>query len=516
MKPQSNPFQYQVSWLRRIKKAKGRVLIVGPTGSGKTVVAATLIKAAVKAGKRVLFLAHRRELIAQCVQRLEDAGVVCVGVILAGAPADSGQPVQVASVQTLMRKTPGRFDIIIVDEAHHAAAKSYLRILQANPAAKVYGLTATPTRLDNKPLNDIFDTLVQSAPISKLIEAGAIAKPLVYSKPALDLREILNRGGDYARRPLSARVNTQELLGDLVEHYERYADKRPTVVYAVDLAHAEAITKRFRQAGHTASLLTAQTPVRQRAALLSRLSKHKLRVLVNVEVLTEGWDCKAAKCCILARPTQSETLIRQMCGRILRPDGTQPIILDHAGNFHGRALPYEDVDWVHVFKNGCSPPVKHGELQTRSKQCPECDSACGFGCRTCTFCGHIFWKRTPPIEVAGWLRRVNSTHEELKKKALKLLRKKWSHAETGATLGLSYSVISRWAKEAGIPTLPPGHAKPPKVRKAAVARIKAHEDLGVIADHYKVSIGTLIKWMSKEGITMKEHNAQRKAAKAAK
>lgn len=458
---------YQKKWLQRIRKAPGRVLVVGPTGAGKTVVAVSLIGEARLKRKRVLFLAHRTELVNQCVSRLRDAGIEDVGVIQADTTPDPGQPVQVASVQTLARRPElmTGYDVVIIDEAHHATSPTYRKILDVNDGAKVYGLTATPRRLDGKPLSDLFDSVAQSEPVSKLIEIGALNHPRVFSVSA-DLVDIKTRGGDYAREDLSRAFNTNQLLGDAVAHWERFAEGRPTVVYSVDVAHAEATVARFRAAGHRAQLITGETPGDERATILRGLNTGDVQIVVNVEVLTEGWDCPDVSCAVILRPTMSETLAFQMAGRAMRrnPKWPHAIILDHAGNYILHGLPSEDRDYSDVLTEGQVSQRRHGDNAARSKSCPECGSEVSFGSRVCGFCEHEFWIAGPPPEAEGWLVEVSASKrgksDAVRNDALRRLLDGENANDIATEIGASQSAIWTWAKNAGLTPIGKGrHTK---------------------------------------------------------
>jgi len=404
---------YELEWTQRIKASKSkRVLIVGPTGCGKTVVAVSLIRSAIQQGKRVLFLAHRKELINQARQRLIEHGVnpVSVGIIRSTEPENRAAKIQVASVQTLVRRKMPPADVVFVDEAHHAASVTYLKILRHYPKARVFGLTATPYRLDGKPLGKLFDVIVESVKPSKLIEAGWINRPRVWTVPPeerANLEGVKTTAGDFNVGQLGAVSNKKSLVGSIVDHWNRLAEGLPTVCYAVSVAHAEHIAKSFRRAKVKAAVLSGETPGDKRAELLRMLKDGELQVLVNCMVLTEGWDCPEARCAIVARATMSQPLWFQMCGRIMRPGDRPPIVLDHAGNALWLPLPGEDIDFsleTAIRKKG---PVRGA----KEKTCPECGNRLFLGCRVCSSCGFEFWTGEPPEEVQGELRETDGSHK---------------------------------------------------------------------------------------------------------
>ena len=353
-----DPRPYQSAAIARLRQnfARGvrRQLLVAPTGAGKTTIAAIMIDAARRKQKRIWFLAHRKELIDQCSARLDDHGVDH-GVIQSGHyRLKPWLAVQIVSVQTVVRK--GRLqsleapDLIIVDEAHRAAAKSYLDVFAAYPDAAVIGLTATPWRLDGKPLGDRFDDLVLVAKPQELIDLGFLLSPRVFAPHVPDLAGIKKSGSDYQKSALADRVNNATITGDIVTHYQRLIEPTANpcaVAFAVNVAHSMAIRDKFCEAGISAAHLDAQTHPRERNAILADLKRGTLRVVCNCEILTEGWDLPELGGVILARPTKSVALYLQMAGRGMRPfEGkTGWILLDHAGCVYEHGFPQDDREY---------------------------------------------------------------------------------------------------------------------------------------------------------------------------
>jgi superfamily II DNA or RNA helicase len=292
---------YQVDAVTRIEGtiAAGvrRLVLVLPTGGGKTTIAGSLILRAVERGQRVLFLAHRRELIVQAYQRLLDMGlsVEQVGIVMASdRRRRPGAAVQIASIDTLRRRARPLADVVFVDECHRALAASYREIATDYPDASHLGLTATPYRADGKGLGDAYDELITVATPRQLIGEGYLVEPRVFTVPPSqrpNLTGIRVARGDYAARDLDEAMNRQALVGNIVEHWQRHAGGVRTVVFAVSVAHSRHITERFREAGVVAEHLDGATPTPERDAILARLDRGETLVVSNVGVCTEGWDC---------------------------------------------------------------------------------------------------------------------------------------------------------------------------------------------------------------------------------
>ena len=331
-----------------------RVLLVAPTGSGKTLMAAELVRLARGRDKRVLFLAHRRELIQQAHRKLYAAGIDA-GIIQAGFEPRPEQPVQIASVQTLWarafrgtRSEKPSADLIVVDEAHHVRARTYQGILNSYPEAAILGLTATPCRGDGRGLGNVFDALVECPPVQALIDLDFLVGTRVYAPSTPDLTEVRVERGDYVESQLAERVNTDQLVGDIVEHWHRLAAPRKTVVFATGVAHSIHIRDEFRRSGVLAEHIDGKTPAEERDAILARLSRGEIDLVTNCMVLTEGWDQPDVSCIVLARPTKHMGLYRQMIGRVLRPAPGKDyaLVLDHAGATWQHGLVEEPVTWT--------------------------------------------------------------------------------------------------------------------------------------------------------------------------
>lgn len=403
-------FQNTVMGAARIEVSKGKkTLLVLPTGAGKTVIAAAITNGAVQRGNEVLFLAHRKELIDQASNKLKTFGVNH-GVIMANDPREAlHHPVQVASIQTLTRREMAfRPRIIIIDEAHRARAKSYEETLQRWPDAAVLGLTATPVRADGKGLGELFQSMVLGPSLSELTDQGYLVPAVSYSK-RIDLSGIKTTAGDYNTGQLEQRMNQPVLIGDVVGHWRELASNRLTVGFAITVAHSQALTKEFNAAGIRSEHLDGETPKWRREQILENIATGRTRVVWNVGVLCEGWDCPEVSSIILARPTKSLGLYLQMVGRALRPSEGKSdcLILDHAGSCYSHGLVTDERDWT----------LDPDEMKRRTKKaqakreaqvsiCPKCAMVRGDEDK-CKGCGFFFGVQ--PKHVDGKLELVKET-----------------------------------------------------------------------------------------------------------
>lgn len=343
---------YQLEALAKLRAAvragARRVLLVAPTGSGKTFVASESIMSTIEGGRRVLVLAHRQELLNQFWGALyRDRQLQC-GIIRADdSRKNQEHPVQLASVATLVRRDRPEADVVWIDEAHRTPGESYQRILECYPRAIIVGLTATPCRLDGKPLREHFDVMIEVAKYSQLIDEGHIVAPRVFApRRGVDLSGVKRIAGDYHEGQLEKVMLRPHVIGDVVAEWKEHAENRSTVVFSVGVEHSMALANQFRAEGIAAAHLDASTSEDERLKTLMDLETGRIRVVCNVGILCEGWDQPRVKCAVLARPTLSLTLHMQTAGRVMRPwEGVNPVILDHAGNCERHGLPHEDREW---------------------------------------------------------------------------------------------------------------------------------------------------------------------------
>lgn len=358
---------YQEQALEAIEKAlargvKKQVLNLA-TGLGKTIVFAELLR---RRGKTALVLAHRDELIQQAEDKIRFVYPEAeIGVVKAERN-EKDADIVVASIQSLHEKRlkqwePDRFHTVVIDEAHHAIAPSYKRVIDHFNPELLLGVTATPFRGDRVTLAKVFDEVVYSYGILEGIRNQYLVDIEAYRvQTNVDLDSVKTNAGDFNLGELSERVNVADRNEAIVQAYVRYAGGKKAIVFAVDIEHAMSLTETFRRAGINAAFVHGGTPKEERRSVLEGLKTGEIPVVVNVSVLTEGFDEPSVEAVILARPTKSLALFTQMVGRgtRLHPGKERLILLDIADNTkRHRVVSVKEMV-------GLKNPVKQGQRLT--------------------------------------------------------------------------------------------------------------------------------------------------------
>lgn len=368
MKPTTQLRDYQRRAIDDVRAAHAEVRSVVlqlPTGAGKTRTSAEYMREEVAVGHRCIFLAGLDTLVGDTHARLVDAGIRA-GFVQAGRPVDDEAPIQVCSWQTLRaRGLRPRADRVIVDECHHSASSTLREILAAYPSAKLLGMTATAQRGDGQPLGDIFERLVAGPSVSELTERGYLV-PCELRAPG--------------------RVVDGALGMDPVDAYETYTPDRRALVFASGREHAADIMRKLAQRGIPAGLMLGDTPRAERERIRDGIVRGRLRVLVNVAVAVEGWDCPEIEVVILARSFTVCGSFLQAIGRGLRPaaNKTKCVVLDLKGAWETHGLPDERRVWslegTAVRREALSAMAKCPECWAvfkPARECPRCHAALG-------------------------------------------------------------------------------------------------------------------------------------------
>lgn len=397
-------------------------LLVGPTGMGKTIIFSAIAASAAAKGRSALVLVHRRELIHQASRKLADAGVDH-GVIAAGMPS-ADAPIQVASVQTLIRRlhtVPEPPDLIIIDEAHHAAAGSWQAIINHWPGVLRIGVTATPCRLDGKGLGNVFDALIEGPSVQMLTSAGYLSPARIYAPPMVaNLSGIRKRAGDYAIDQAADAMARPTVTGDAIKHYRKLGGDQQAIAFCCNVNHAVSVRDSFATAGISSELLLGNTP--DRDDVVARFASGQTRILVTVDVVSEGFDIPAAGCAILLRPTQSLGLYLQQVGRVLRPAPGKDaaVILDHVGNVTRHGFPDDHRRWT--LEHGA--PRAAGSAAPSVRTCPQCFAAFK-PAPWCPVCGHEQQQAKPRP-----LQQIDGELRELKRVEVQIRRSEQGRAQT--------------------------------------------------------------------------------------
>ena len=376
---------YQIEICESVREAfkKHRsVMMQMPTGTGKTVVLASLVQQYLDKSLefrdqhcQVLIVAHRIELTEQMGEHLKRYGIE-YGVIAGGRKTKEAEPVIVASIQTLSSKLSSLSSIlspslIIIDEAHHAVAKTYRQLWDVWPEARFLGLTATPYRLSGEGFTDLFDVLVDSWSMKRFIAEGWLSAFDYYSiRPDSDDQKLIDnlkkRGadGDFQMKELHDTLDVTPCIERLFESFEQFAFDMKGIVYAIDIAHAEHIAEYYREQGVNALALSSKTDMKERKEAVEafrassvivhhQLLKDKpIQVLVSVDLFSEGFDCPDVEFIQIARPTLSLAKYLQMIGRGLRPNKGKECctIIDNVGMYRRFGLPSGERDWGMFFE----------------------------------------------------------------------------------------------------------------------------------------------------------------------
>ena len=278
-----------------------RPMLQMPTGAGKTLLAAHVIRRALDKGKRVAFVVPALSLIDQTVTALEAEGISCVGVMQGiHERTDRDQPVQVCSIQTIARRKRPDVDLVIVDEAHQLHREIF-RWMKDCPEIPFIGLSATPWA---RGLGKYYDDLIIAASTANLIRDGYLAPFVVFAPSEPDLAAVRTVAGDFHEVELAAAMDKATITGDIVETWLRRGEGRSTFCFCVNRRHAQHIAERFLEAGVAAEYMDGTTPREEREAIFDRLRSGETRIIANVGVLTTGVDLDV-RCIVMARPTKS-------------------------------------------------------------------------------------------------------------------------------------------------------------------------------------------------------------------
>ena len=371
------PREYQQEWIEDIwdswSSGKRRVLAQLATGGGKTICFAQISNSFFKKEQQVLVVAHRIELITQAAEKLESIIGEPVGIIKCGIAPHPERKIQVASIQTLARREPkqlpANIGLLIFDEAHHASASSYRKLIEHYKYALILGVTATPQRIDGQGFQELFDDLVIGVPTAELIRQGYLSKfRLFATEQTISTKGVNTSRGDFRAKELALAVTSQIGISSVLQNYLKYAKSLRTIIFAASLEHSRVIAQEFCRHGIKAEHLDGDTKPGERTQILSHFKSGVTQVISNYEILTEGYDCPDLECVYCLRPTESSTLWLQMTGRALRNKSKKStaLIIDVTDNWRKHGLPDERREWS-------LEPTSVTITQSRGTiKCPDC------------------------------------------------------------------------------------------------------------------------------------------------
>ena len=368
-------FDYQEDMKARIEKAlclHRSVMAQMPTGTGKTYLLTAVIDSFVRANPKakVWIVAHRRELVSQIDETVRKFHSY------SSATSSLLSSVKAMSIQWLMRhydeieEEPG---MIVIDEAHHALAKTYKEMWERFPKAKFLGLTATPCRLNGKGFTDLFDVLVQSWGVPEFISKGRLAtydfvsiKSDGVTQRLIDSLQKRGADGDYQNKEMDMLLNKKPSIERLYRSLEEFGKDRKGIVYAINISHAQKITKLYQEHGVKAIAIDSKTPATERQQDIEAFKKGDIQVLVNVDIFSEGFDCPDVEFVQLARPTLSLAKYLQMVGRGLRvaKEKKNCVIIDNVGLYRVFGLPSQVWNWNAMFEG----KLKVGKKKETAKE----------------------------------------------------------------------------------------------------------------------------------------------------
>jgi len=377
----------------------GNTLGVAPTGAGKTIMLSAITGELIGDGAKACILAHRDELTAQNRAKFQRVVPGTSTSVIDATEKSWGGDVTFAMVPTLARASNladmPRLDLLVIDEAHHAVADSYRRIIDrvcdANPDARILGVTATPTRGDRKGLREVFDNVADQVRLGELIASGHLVPPRTFVVDVgvqEELKSVRKTSADFDMAEVADIMDRAPVTDEVIRHWREKGGDRQTVVFCSTVDHAKHVTDAFNAAGISAALIHGELAADTRKTILADYASGNIRVVVNVAVLTEGWDHPPTSCVVLLRPSSYKSTMIQMVGRGLRtvdPEEhpgivkTDCVVLDFGTSslIHGTLEQDVDLDG------------KTGTGEAPTKSCPACAAEIPLAATECPLCGEL-------------------------------------------------------------------------------------------------------------------------------
>lgn len=362
-----------------IKKGHHSIMVQQPPRTGKTVIMADIARRTTAKGNRVLFVVHRQEIVQQVVKTFEandvDMSLTKIGM-----------------VQTITRHISDLYPpaIIFVDEAHHATATSYRRILDAFPKAYKLLFTATPYRLSGKGFTDIADDLITGKSVPWLIEHKFLAPVDYYAPSQIDVSKLRTKStGEYSEDSIKEAMKPK-IYGNAVKHYHALAKGMQAIAYTYNVDSAIRLARAFNGHGISARAVSGKTPKEERKQIIKDYRNGKIKIVTNAELFTEGLDLPNVDCVIMMRPTQSLSLYLQFAMRSMNPrKGKTAVIIDHVGNVERFGLPTDERHWSLEGVSKTNKRAASGAVIKPVTVCPRCFASFYRSGDTCPYCGML-------------------------------------------------------------------------------------------------------------------------------
>lgn len=377
---------------------RDNTLGIAPTGAGKTIMLSAVTGESIgDSGAKACVLAHRDELTVQNREKFGRVNPAITTSVVDATDKSWGGQVTFAMVPTLTRERNlagmPKLDLLVIDEAHHAVADSYRRIIDrvrdANPEARIFGVTATPNRGDKKGLREVFDNVADQVRLGELIASGHLVPPRTF---VIDvgvqekLKAVRKTVSDFDMSEVAEIMDRAPITEEVIRHWQEKAADRPTVVFCSTVAHAAHVAEAFNGAGIPTGVIYGDLPGEERRNILAAFTSGDIRVITNVSVLTEGWDHPPTSCVVLLRPSSYKSTMIQMVGRGLRTVDpaehpcvikTDCVVLDFGTSSLTHGTLEQDVDLDGATGTGEAP----------IKVCPECEAEIPLACHECPICG---------------------------------------------------------------------------------------------------------------------------------
>lgn len=415
---------YQIELVEGVQESmlngNKKILVQSAAGSGKSITMAEIAKRATDKGNRVMFVVHRRELVAQIKNTFRLNGV-------------NQNLCYIGMVQTVTRRLD-KFEhepqIILVDEAHHSLAKTYLRIFGYFSNAYTIGFTATPVLLSGRGLGNYYEDLIIGKSVQWLIDNKRLAPFDYYSKNMLDEGKLKNTRGDFSHKSIDE-ASKGIIYGDVIEHYRELANNTKTIVYTHSVQASKNIAEAFRNAGYKSQSVDGTTPKEIRNKAMEDFRSGEVTILVNAELYGEGVDVPDCETVILLRPTASLTLYIQQSMRSMRyQPNKKATIIDHVANYTRHGIPTTEHEWTLEDRTS-----KGSGNQTANtiplKECTNCFGVVESKETICPLCGHEFEVEINELETVDTkLEKIDELSFKTDYEKIKWASKKVSDLET--------------------------------------------------------------------------------------